>query len=282
MDEKINNIIQKTVLEMLADSVSDENIRMMTKKHTEKIHFIPVNYRVFGGILQGLNIKFGNFIEQLIGNIVEIDTAINAMEDSGKKVRLFFTPQTDALIDAYITRRQLPTSPDDCTPYFDILLSQILEIENSTRDEERQGIVKDIDGLFITDKGLMVYTELKYNDDHDTGKFADINRKFIKTWAGLAVRLKITRTDQLFPIIYYFNSTKRYGPIHTPSRNIMRGPQLFDKYLQTKYADVYQCLSNIGDDPEILKIYDDLYKRVRNQEIHETGQLSLPSDTGLG
>jgi hypothetical protein len=35
---------------------------------------------------------------------------------------------------------------------------------------------------------------------------------------------------ELVPIIYYFNSTKRYGPIHTPSRNIMRGPQLFEAF----------------------------------------------------
>jgi hypothetical protein len=187
MEDKIKTVIQITVLEMLKESVSDKNIRRITEKHTEKIHFIPVNYRILGGILQGLNIKFGNFIEQLIRNFVEIDTTIQVMEDSGKKIRLFFTPATDALIDSYITSRQLANSPDDCTPYFDKLLIQILEIEKSATDEERQGIVKDIDGLFITDKGLMVYTELKYNDDHDTGKFADINRKFIKTWAGLVV-----------------------------------------------------------------------------------------------
>ena len=278
MDEKINDVIQKTVLEMLNNSTSDENIRKMTKKHVEKIHFIPVNYRVFGGILQGLNIKFGNFIEQLIRNIVEIDTAIKVMPDSGKTKTLYFTPKTDALIDSYITSRQLPNSPDDCTPYFDKLLIQILEIESSASNQERQGIAKDIDGLFITDKGLMVYTELKYNDDHDTGKFADINRKFIKTWAGLAVRLGITHTNQLFPIIYYFNPTKRYGPIHTPSRNIMRGPQLFDAFLQTRFEDVIQCLASIGDDPAILRIFDDLYQKVRNQKFQEPSQLSLPSD----
>jgi hypothetical protein len=205
MDDKIKDIIQKTVLEMLKASTSGENIRKMNKKHAEKIHFIPVNYRVLNGILQGLNIKFGNFIEKLISNIVAIDSCIQVMPDSGKTETLFFTPRTDALIDAYITTRQRPDSPDDCTPLFDNLLEQILEIENSTSVSERQGIAKDIDGLFITNQGLMVYTELKYNDDHDTGKFVDINRKFIKTWAGLAVRFGITNINQLFPIIYYFN-----------------------------------------------------------------------------
>ena len=204
----------------------------------------------------------------MILNLVKIDTNITVLPDSGRKIRLFFTPDTDTLIDTYITHRQLPNSPDDCTPIFDQLLDRILEIENRAKDDERQGIVKDIDGLFQTKEGLIVYTELKYNDDHDTGKFADINRKFIKTWAGLAVRLKIKSTKELFPIIYYFNSSKRYGPIHTPSRNIMRGPQLFDRFLQTKYGDVDHFLTEICDDPEILKIFDDLYKNVRNMDIN--------------
>jgi hypothetical protein len=252
---------------MLKESTSKDNIDSMTEKHIGKVHFIPIQYRILGGILQGLNIKFGNFIEQLISNLVEIDTNIDAMPDSGKKIRLFFTSETDALIDSYITHRQLPNSPDDCTELFDKLLNQIIEIENKAREEDRQGIVKDIDGLFITKKGIMVYTELKYNDDHDTGKFADINRKFIKTWAGLAVRLKIKKSTELFPIIYYFNSTKRYGPIHTPSRNIMRGSQLFEAFLQTNYNEVDQYLSEIGNDPVILKIFDDLYSKIRNIEI---------------
>jgi hypothetical protein len=267
MNDQVKITIRKTVLEMLNESISKENINRMTEKHIEKVHFIPIRYRILGGILQGLNIKFGNFIEQLISNLVEIDANINVMPDSGKKIRLFFTPETDALIDSYITHRQLPNSPDDCTELFDELLNRIIEIESKSREEDRQGIVKDVDGLFQTKDGLMVYTELKYNDDHDTGKFADINRKFIKTWAGLAVHLKIKKTNELFPIIYYFNSTKRYGPIHTPSRNIMRGPQLFETFLQTKYDEVDQFLSEIGDDPDILNIFDELYVKIRNMKI---------------
>ena len=198
---------------------------------------------------------------------MEIDTAVNAMEDSGKKIKLFFTPETDALIDGYITVRQLPNSPDDCTEMFDNLLEKILAIESSATDEQRQGITKDVDGLFQTGAGLMVYTELKYNDDHDTGKFVDINRKFIKTWAGLAVRYQIQSTSQLLPILYYFNPKKRYGPIYVPSKNIMRGPQLFERFLHISYDDVDGYLSEIGDDPEILAIFDKMYNTVRNQSL---------------
>jgi hypothetical protein len=254
-------------MDMLSRSCSEENIQKMIRKHEGKIHFVPIRYRIIGGILQSLNIKFGNFIEDLIGNIVDIDTGVRKMHDSGKKIRLFFTPETDALIDNYITERQLASSPDDCTPLFDQLLVDILRTERKANPSDRQGIVKDIDALFQTSDGLVVYAELKYNDDHDTGKFADINRKFIKTWAGLCVRLNITDPKDLFPVIYYFNRTKRYGPIHTPSRNIMRGPQLFDKFLHTSYEEVDNYLSRIGEDPKVLRIFDDMYNRVRNGDL---------------
>lgn len=267
MSNHVKQIIRKTVLQMLEESTSPENIRRMIEKHEEKVHFVPIRYRIIGGILQGLNIKFGNFIEQLLRNIVEIDTGVKVMEDSGKKIRLFFTHETDALIDTYITDRQLPNSPDDCTKVFASLLEEILAIESQATDEQRQGITKDVDGLFQTDDGLIVYTELKYNDDHDTGKFVDINRKFIKTWAGLAVRYQIQSTSQLLPILYYFNPRKRYGPIYVPSKNIMRGAQLFERFLHVNYDDVDGYLSEIGDDPEILAIFDRMYNAVRNQKL---------------
>ena len=267
MSNQVKQIIRKTVLQMLEDSISPENIHRMIEKHEEKVHFVPIRYRIIGGILQGLNIKFGNFIEQLLRNIVEIDTGVKVMDDSGKKIRLFFTHQTDALIDTYITDRQLPNSPDDCTKVFDALLEEILVIERQATDEQRQGITKDVDGLFQTDDGQIVYTELKYNDDHDTGKFVDINRKFIKTWAGLAVRYQIQSTRELLPILYYFNPKKRYGPIYAPSKNIMRGAQLFERFLHINYDDVDGYLSEIGDDPEILAIFDRMYDTVRNQKL---------------
>lgn len=267
MSDQVKQIIRQTVLEKLADSTSAKNIRKMTEKHANKVHFVPIRYRIIGGILQGLNIKFGNFIEQLLRNIVEIDTGVKILLDSGKRIKLYFTPETDTLIDGYITERQLPNSPDDCSKGFSNLLDRILKIEHAATDDQRQGIIKDVDGLFQTADGLMVFTELKYNDDHDTGKFVDINRKFIKTWAGLAVRYKIQSKDELLPILYYFNATKRYGPIYIPGSNIMRGSQLFDRFLRISYADVDGYLSEIGDDPEILAIFDKMYNTIRNQRF---------------
>ena len=81
---------------------------------------------------------------------MELDSNVDALDESGKKRRLFFTQKTDALIDSYITYRQLPDSPDDCTSQFDELLDQIISIENQATSKDRQGIVKDIDSLFVT------------------------------------------------------------------------------------------------------------------------------------
>jgi hypothetical protein len=58
----------------------------------------------------------------------------------------------------------------------------------------------------------------------------------------------------------------------------MRGPQLFEAFLQTKYEDVFQCLADIGNDAAILKIFDDLFQTVRQQTIQKSSQLSLPTD----
>lgn len=109
----------------------------------------------------------------------------------------------------------------------------------------------------------IVYLEIKYNDDHDTGKFVDINRKFIKTYAGLVNYLGITDTTQLKPILYYFNPVKRWGPIYTPSTNVYRGAQLFDEHFETAFADIDAYLRNLGDDEDIIAIFDDLYQLVR-------------------
>lgn len=112
--------------------------------------------------------------------------------------------------------------------------------------------------------GQIVYLEIKYNDDHDTGKFVDINRKFIKTYAGLVSLLRITSVADIKPILYYFNPTKCWGPIYTPTSNIYRGSQLFDEFFEARFADIDSYLRNLGDDPTIMGIFDDLYETIRH------------------
>lgn len=47
----------------------------------------------------------------------------------------------------------------------------------------------------------------------------------------------------------------------------MRGSQLFERFLHVSCDDVDGYLSEIGDDPEILAIFDKMYDTVRNQRL---------------
>lgn len=262
MNNRVKQVVRDTIMQIIQDTASEHNIAKSFRTHKEKIHFIPTRYRVLGGLLQSLNIKFGNFIEKLIALIVEQDSNVESLPASGKRVRFSMTAQTDALIDHYITQRQLPDSPEQCDNLFKNLLQDIVSIENQPR-RTKQSITKDVDALFRTPSGQIIYLEIKYNDDHDTGKFVDINRKFIKTYAGLVNYLELSDISQLKPILYYFNPVKRWGAIYTPTSHIYRGSQLFDEFFETNFADIDSYLRDLGDDEEIIAIFDNLYQSIR-------------------
>lgn len=262
MTEQLRPIVREAVLKILQETASATKIEALKTAHGAKVHFVPIRYRVIGGLLQSLNIKFGNFIEKLIALVIEEDVQVRGLPESGKKLRLAATPETDTLIDQYITRRQLPDSADLCDDDFDALIKSIFKIERMS-SLPKQIITKDVDALFQSGDGRIVYLEVKYNDDHDTGKFVDINRKFLKTYAGLLNHLNITSIEQLSPFIYYFNPTKRYGPIYVPSSNILRGSQLFEQFLDFSYSEIDLILRNLGEDKDIMDIFDRLYQAIR-------------------
>jgi hypothetical protein len=249
---------------MITEAASPTSIASLETTHASKVHYIPVKYRVLGGVLQALNIKFGAFIEELIALVVERDTRVNARSESGTKLRLAMTAQTDARIDQYITSRQVPGHSDTCDEDFQRLLADIISLENQ-EGAARQEITKDVDALFVTEGGQIIYLEVKYNDDHDTGKFVDINRKFIKTYAGLVHHLGVTQSDQLKPILYYFNPTVRWPPIYVPGSNIYRGARLFDEYFEIRYAEINEHLANISNDESILAMLDEVYVAIRER-----------------
>lgn len=85
MTVRIQETVRKAVEALIAETSSKETIRKSYILHKEKIHFVPTKYRVMGGLLQALNIKFGNFIENLIELIIENDTYVKAHNLSGKK-----------------------------------------------------------------------------------------------------------------------------------------------------------------------------------------------------
>lgn len=85
MNEKIKDYVKITIKNMLDKVSGTPKIKKLQKKHDEKIHFIPIKYRVFSGLLQSLNIQFGNFIEELMTTIIKSDGKYEIIKEySGK------------------------------------------------------------------------------------------------------------------------------------------------------------------------------------------------------
>jgi hypothetical protein len=267
MNEKIKRLVKDATKSLIESAADPRKCSEISDRHSDKIHFVPFRYRVLGGLLQSLNIRFGNYIETLIHMIVQEESALKIEEDvSGRKIALGISEETDSLIDKYISERQTPGAKD-LVGSFRKLLGDIVAIE--AKAKHRNENKHDVDVLFRTKSdGKAYYLEVKYNDDHDTGKYVDINRKFIKTYAGLVSKLGIHSVNELTPILYYLNNKTMTGNIYVPEEtNIRRGPSLFKQFFSIDYNELDAYLKSIGDDEEILKIFDDLYQRVRNGPI---------------
>jgi len=261
-NNKIKELIKESVLKLINNTTTDTKIEKIKGKQEVKTHFVPIKYRIFGGLLQSLNIQFGNFIEVLIHKIIEEEKDFEIVDEiSGKKnVLLPLAEKTDSLIDRFISDRQ-NNNDNKLTEKFEQLLENIVANQQSAKNTSKH----DVDVLFKGKKdGIYYYVEVKYDDNHDTGKFVDINRKFIKTYAGLVKKLDIKDTKQLKPILYYFNRKIMKGNIYVPEETyIYRGEKLFKEFLTIKYDDLDRYLKNVSEDKDIVEIFDNLYQKIR-------------------
>lgn len=168
----------------------------------------------------------------------------------------------DAKIDAYITRCQYDAEFD-----IDVEFPHLLQSIVEEQDERTMSFKHDIDLLFKNKQtGTIYYLESKYNDDHDTGKFVDINRKCIKTYAYLCREFNISNSSQIVPILFFFTNKKMKGNIYIPEKtNIRRGRTFFNEFLHISYDDVDEYLSTLSESDEVVAMFDDLYNKVMHQ-----------------
>lgn len=262
MNHDVNALINQAVLEIINHTGSKEKLDMMKQKHALKIHFIPSKYRVFGGLIQSMNIQFGNFIEVLMALIIENEEQYEILKEySGKRNNTFELSQiNDKRIDEYITNCKIGV------PASEIEFLKLLKTIVADTDTTLLSFKHDIDLLFRDKESKKVYyLEVKYNDDHDTGKFIDINRKFIKTYAYLTKELEIENADDLVPILFFFTNKKlKINPYIPEHPNIKRGKTFFDEFLSFSYEEVEQCMNQLSESSLVQKMFDDLYETVMN------------------
>lgn len=266
MNKTLDSIMTEAIKVMIEGSVNDKKLKEFTKKHENKIHFVPIKYRIFGGMLQSLNIKFGNFIEEAVHQILLANDNIEILgKYSGKRFNKFeITKESEQLIDKYITTASNSVFSDNQIKLnYNELIKQII-INEGNKDLETIVFKHDVDILFKDkEKDIIYYTEIKYNDDHDTGKFVDINRKLLKTYAYLIREVKIYDINKFKPLLFFFTNKRMKGNIYIPEDEcIYRGKKFFDAFTTIKYEDLETYMLNISENESTIKQFDDIYNKV--------------------
>ncbi|UXZ05220.1 HinfI family type II restriction enzyme [Moraxella nasicaprae] len=216
----------------------------------------------FFDIMKKFNINLDCFAIFFLKNLIQNDGRYTILEDySSKKSNSFqLSTQNDTRINNFISSCQYNTINLD--EEFPKLLYAIA----NDNDTNLSTIKHDIDILFQNKQtGVIYYLEVKYNDDHNTGKFVDINRKFIKTYAYLVREFPNAKIE---PILFFFNNKKMKGNIYVPENtNIRRGKAFFDEFLSIKYEDVDSYMRNLSESPENIKAFDELYRKIMSIKI---------------
>ena len=266
MYNEVEQSLIKTVELLIKNGKFNKKIRM-GKKLDYELFSIPYFYEILSCILKSVNIKFNTFLENAIKNIVELNTNNEMIYkySSLKSNKFSIAIQSEKEIEDYLLECQLNLNGEqNLLVKYNELVDKIIKIENS---QDATIVIKhDIDLLF-KDKttNCIYYTEIKYNDDHDTGKFMDINRKFLKTYAYLIRELKITNKEQLKPILMYFNKKRMKGNIYLPeSENIYRGNKFFDTFTNVDYKYLDKCFKTISESKEVIAKFNKLYKYIMN------------------
>jgi len=219
----VSNIVREE-LENLLSVFSQDFISEQIEKHSGKIHAVSTESRVRGAIHQSLNIKFGSSIESMLSRIIDASDHLKLHEFSGKRIDLPVSDKKVKLIDNYVNSR--PGSTNSVSADFRKLRKALKGKAPVSRMKRM-----DVDLLFQTRSGKMFYLEVKYNDDHDTGKYPDIYRKALKT--GISLELETRRPVETF--VYYFNSGERNLIKYFPDSNQLYGKAFFTKFGLSSY-----------------------------------------------
>jgi hypothetical protein len=219
----ISKIVREE-LENLLSVFSQEFILEQIDKHRGKVHAVSVESRVRGAIHQSLNIKFGSSLESILSRIVNASSHLKLHEFSGKRIILPVSSKKIRLIDDYVNNR---------ASSIESVNADFRKLRNALKSKTPVSGTKkmDVDLLFQTRTGKMIYVEVKYNDDHDTGKYPDIYRKALKT--GISLQLETKKPVETY--VYYFNAGERNLVKYFPNSNQLYGRDFFTRFRLGNY-----------------------------------------------
>ncbi len=244
MDEaRVNELIKQALEDTVWSAFSQDAIDRVAKKNSTKVHFIPVGVRVFSGVVQALNIRYGNFIQALMGKLVEHEHSLTLHELSGKKVDFHVSGNVNIEVDSYMGVRKQGSESSLNSDYQNFRKRW----GSAAKAEKLLKAPNDVDLLFTDKNNQLVYVELKFNDDHDTGKHPDIYRKVLKT--GLAIEQLLSKP--VLPCVYYFNPGQRKLVSYLPESQRFSGSEFFEKYLTVDYSLVANRLMHLSETDEV-------------------------------
>lgn len=253
----LKGLIKESIDVLLKDIDSTKNILKIREKQINKIHFIPLQYRIFNGVLQSFNIKFGDFLQKCIGNIIAKSTDYEVLPFINDKIAKKVTNEQRKAIDQYL---------DDCENIqsFD-RLKRLNRLLATGYPMGKIVLLKrriDVDLAFRKGQDIFLL-EMKYEDNHDTGKLPSIYRKLFTTY--FALRTHFQDKYRIRPFLFYFSESKRWDSKYLiEGRHVLRGKQFWKKFTNIDFENVKKAFAEVANDREVLERFKHLKEKINN------------------
>jgi len=237
MKKKLNaaELVDVHVRSKLDAVFSSTELVKFKKRNSSKIHPLSVDARALGGAIQSANIRYGNQLQILITAVMQQSRKVAVHHMSGRKVQLPVSDAAAAAIERYISQRD--GEPRDFSSQYRKLMTGLRISKSGAKKKTR-----DVDLLLKPRTGPLILVELKFNDDHDTGKRPDIYRKVLLTADGLRRELRKPVT----PVVCYFNSDVSSGIRYLPDNQVISGSQLFAKFADIRFSQIVGAINSLG------------------------------------
>lgn len=263
--EKIKKIANSEIKKIIEDDDFDKIIKSLIYRNKNKISFVPLRFQVVSGFLQSLNIKFIKFIESFIAEIIRLEQKFLVSELTQKEIFVFTSVREDKKITEYMSKIKAK-SKNNSGEFSQKDFKSLIKLPYLDHEKLKEKEKIQID-LLISDlkKEHYFYFEIKGNDDHDSGKFENINRKLFHNYFGL--RRYFIKNDIHFksitPKIIYFNSVKKKDNNFLGEKiNIYRGEEFWNKYTNTDFNELYDVIRDVQTNLETVKYFENIVNKV--------------------